>query len=287
MDIQKHQNEIAATRVGGFGGSDAKLFVRLAEVGDPSKLAATYQKRIAVALGLTPYISVPATEAMQKGHDFEELFAIQHPELQREVYLERNLAKNFKTFAHADFVDDYYGQRIIYELKYSDVYSTLELMRLHEAQLQWYYLLGADCVVLETKKSSQRIDNEFYLREKIETGIEILDAALSDGWQPVVSEDYAPDEITIANLQTLKGLKMQAALLDERIKALTAEIGEIMTANMVQNMTADGITVTMVAPTTRQSVDAKKLQQLHPDVYAEVLKTSEVKGSIKVTLKQS
>ena len=49
-----HQKEIEQSRIGGFGGSDAKMFYKVGLKG-MSALSATDMKRIAAAKGLQPY----------------------------------------------------------------------------------------------------------------------------------------------------------------------------------------------------------------------------------------
>ena len=48
----QHQMEIENTRVGGFGGSDAALFLRIAKKGGVEGLSNTDLYRIAVAMGI-------------------------------------------------------------------------------------------------------------------------------------------------------------------------------------------------------------------------------------------
>lgn len=47
-----------------------------------------------------------------------------------------------------------------------------------------------------------------------------------------------------------------------------------------------GVTITYLKPTTRASVDSKKLKELHPDIYAECEKISEVGDSVRITVKE-
>ena len=68
-----HKNEIEATRVGGFGGSDAKMFYKIGLKG-LSALNNTDKKRIRVAKGIDEYKPAPVSEAMQRGHDFEDWY---------------------------------------------------------------------------------------------------------------------------------------------------------------------------------------------------------------------
>ena len=58
MEEIKHQQEIQSTRVGGFGGSDAAMFLRIAKKGGVEGLSNTDLYRIAVAMGIKPYVPV-------------------------------------------------------------------------------------------------------------------------------------------------------------------------------------------------------------------------------------
>ena len=75
LEQQQHQMEIETSRVGGFGGSDAALFLRIAKKGGVEGLSNTDLYRIAVAMGIKPYVPVSPTEAMQNGHIFEDSYA--------------------------------------------------------------------------------------------------------------------------------------------------------------------------------------------------------------------
>ena len=45
------------------------------------------------------------------------------------------------------------------------------------------------------------------------------------------------------------------------------------------------MTITRILPSKRISVDNKKLQTEHPDIYNSVIKESNIKGSVRITLK--
>ena len=47
----------------------------------------------------------------------------------------------------------------------------------------------------------------------------------------------------------------------------------------------DFITVTYIAPTTRTSLDTKRLKAEHPEIYGEYLTESEVKASVRIKAK--
>ena len=161
LEQQQHQMEIETTRVGGFGGSDAAMFLRIAKKGGVEGLSNTDLYRIAVAMGIKPYVPVPVTEAMQNGHIFEDSYAryldAQGKPYEREVKLmAKKQPKNFKIFAHADFTFDGKVYKtnntfiFVHECKFiQDQATTIEeVAKNYQAQLQWYYLMGAEYVDL-------------------------------------------------------------------------------------------------------------------------------------------
>ena len=101
-----HQNEIESTRVGGFGGSDAKMFYKIGlkglsslsnsdkvriRVRRGSHLTTPYRRRQRCARGTTLRIGLPTR------------FKHHTDKMDRERKISARLAVNFDTFAHADF----------------------------------------------------------------------------------------------------------------------------------------------------------------------------------------
>lgn len=103
-----HQKKIEQSRVGGFGGSDAKMFYKIGLNG-LSALSNTDKLRIRVAKGIDEYKPIMQTEAMQKGHDFEDWWAdwfggaFRGFTREHRVEPDVKMARNFNVFAHADF----------------------------------------------------------------------------------------------------------------------------------------------------------------------------------------
>ena len=58
-----------------------------------------------------------------------------------------------------------------------------------------------------------------------------------------------------------------------------------MSINNVKKWETDNIVVTYVAPTTRESIDSKRLKKEQPDIYSQFIKTSKIKESIKIKIK--
>src|SRR5690554_4165969 len=149
------KQEIIATRKGGFGGSDAKMFYKVGQKGIEA-LSDTDKRRIAVALGQVEYIETPTTEAMEAGNEFEKWLADNVFTIDKgwtnnyKLETPFNPERNFVTFAHADFFAEMpYNtpapEKIVLECKYTGS-SLKQTVGDYMAQLQWYFLQGADVV---------------------------------------------------------------------------------------------------------------------------------------------
>lgn len=96
---------------------------------------------------------------------------------------------------------------------------------------------------------------------KIENGISILDTAVSN---------------KIAEFErAMKAIKDQEEALKEAIKAE-------MEAKGILKVETDGMTITYVASTSRETFDKNKFQDDFPDLYDEYVKLSPVKSSIRI-----
>jgi regulator of replication initiation timing len=98
---------------------------------------------------------------------------------------------------------------------------------------------------------------------KIENGNTILDIA--------VSNQIAEFE------RQAKAIKEQEEALKEAIKAE-------MEAKGILKIETDGMTISYIAPTTRETFDNRKFKADNPDMYDEYVKLSPVKSSIRIKL---
>ena len=293
MTTTNHKNEIEATRVGGFGGSDAKMFYKIGLKG-LSALNNTDKKRIRVAKGIDEYKPVPVSEAMQRGHNFEDWYEKQAfaPIAEREVVISSMLAKNFKTFAHADFFSN--GE--VWELKclanpgkaYEDYFE----------QLQWYHRLRATKVWLVVCDSSKEFSDGVLLPVEIKrdnnvidilsNGIKLLDEswddldlAVGDDWNETDLMPFEKQDI-VAFTSYLQQIKELEALAEEREKAVL----EFMRANNIKSLKSDYYTVTFTPDGTKSTLDKSKLFKEHPEINeTDYQKISPRKAFIKVVLK--
>ena len=84
----------------------------------------------------------------------------------------------------------------------------------------------------------------------------------------------------------IKSIEEKKKKAEEQAKELRAELMKAMEANGVKSFENDLIRITYVAPSTRQSIDSAKLKKEQPEIYANYLKSSEVKASLRITLKE-
>ena len=297
----RDNEELKRSHANGFGGSDAKMFAKIGTKGIES-LSTTEKKRILVALGKMEADDFGGNVYTEAGHLFEDWCEqgnfIKNSE--REKYIEREgLAKNFKVFTHADFYNEQTGA--VYECKYSQD-PTYKVFEDYFEQLQWYYMLGAKSVTLvhgwgavlpfevagygfqDVVKEEATI---YYMKQ----GIEILDRAIEDG----AFDEYKQTEIADKDMvgEAAKAVRALAYIMTtiKEAEQLANQHKETLLAWMeahgVLNIKGDGFTVSYVSPTTRKTFDTKKAQADFPALKDDkYYKTSAVKSSVKITLKQ-
>ena len=306
-ELKNHQQEIENTRVGGFGGSDAALFLRIAKKGGVDGLSNTDLYRIAVAMGIKPYVPVPVTEAMQNGHIFEDSYERMLKDswvnFDREVKLVAECQpKNFKIFAHADFIINGKTHNpakkfvIVHECKFiaDEEKSADDVAETYKAQLQWYYMLNVEYVDLirgygdPTHPSTQNlvIDEDETIVEQLLQGIQILDEAIESGWVPEIEEEYAAamSEKMQNIIADYERLKFEKNAIDEKLDELQKQIIEYMTIGNVAKINATLGTISRTADSVVESFDSTKFKKENADLYNQYLKKSTRKGSIRYTI---
>lgn len=77
----------------------------------------------------------------------------------------------------------------------------------------------------------------------------------------------------------------QAKVIKDAEDRLKAAILEEMERKGVIKLDSDELTITYVAPTTRESFDSKALRSDLPDVYDAYTKLSPVKASVRIKIK--
>ena len=96
------------------------------------------------------------------------------------------------------------------------------------------------------------------------------------------------DHETTALLDEQKLLKVTREL--ERVtnekKAFEAQLVEIMERNGTKSIKTKYFIISYIEEHSQRKLDTKALQEAHPDLCAEFMKTSTVKASVKITLKK-
>lgn len=295
-----HQQKIEESRVGGFGGSDAKMFYKIGLNG-LSALSNTDKLRIRVAKGIDDYKPIMQTEAMQKGHDFEDWFAEEFADdlngLKREYRInpESAFAINFDVFAHADFFNE--DKKWAFELKcVSNVDAVQEN---YMAQLQWYYMLGCKrvgLIVCDSKydnfedglQEPAGVEKNKHYIEMLRHGIKLLDdnwdklnLKIGDEWD---ESDLFPSEqkevqLMTSYLQQIKAMELQ-------IEESKAKLLDMMTESGVKSIKSESYNIAVVPAGTTSRFDKKKLLSDHPEINeADYTSTSDRKAYLKITLK--
>lgn len=110
----------------------------------------------------------------------------------------------------------------------------------------------------------------------------LIEADLSDA-----DYDYSPafpDYIT-ENEASLCALGKRISELTEEYNAIKGEVLQKMIENNDKSFDTGNILITVVAPTVRETFDSKKFKAEHEDLYADYIKQSTTKESLKLTLR--
>jgi hypothetical protein len=287
-EAQAHAQEIQQTRVGGLGGSDAAIVLKIGLRG-LSALTATDLKRLCIMTGKMPVETFAGNAHTNAGHAFEDYaeshlpwgIAVNTPKpYEREKVLEQKLADNFKTFAHADFAAGKNRLQII-ECKFVQK-PTDKVAQEYYAQLQWYYLLGAQSVHLyhatgkaepfEVEEATlQPIERDEETIKALLNGVKILDEALTDGWEPILPDkmdiDDAPTMVQTA-FETLAQIKAKEAELKTQKEQATAVLKSFVEDFGLTGLTSSGETKHQVIysrATPTKTFDAAKFLADHPE----------------------
>lgn len=293
MLTQEHEQEIQDSRVGGFGGSDAYMLVGIArrlKARQPLAWGQITRLKIAKGMKKTDVFSTPETEA---GHAFEDEVAKTLPGVwYREVRMEQPLAKNFKTFAHADFMVPVMGA--VKECKWTQCRTLPSLLSYYRWQLQWYYLMGAKSVSLcycISKGDGQPLETGTVdVPEDKEVQEQLLEAVhiIDDMWDeiPLEAPIFSTDDDRVP-LRVITALEVarDARRAIEAAKVELAAAEEVVLSWMEQqhakgvNM-EDGTYVGYRLPSVQQRFDTAKFRREHPDMFAAYMKMTETKGGL-------
>lgn len=282
-EAQKHEQEIQRTRVGGLGGSDAAIIYKIGLNG-LGALTATDMKRLAIMTGQAEQDNWGGNAYTNAGHAFEDYAENALPwgtdGYEREKVLESKLAYNFRTFAHADFVTGpIHGDVIECKFVQSD---TAKVVEKYYAQLQWYYMLGAQTVTLYHGQGTAdpfevqsgelvNVERDEEAIRALLNGIRILDEALAKGWKPdnceKVELSNTPEAVQRA-FDVLAEIRAKEAELKEQKEAASAILKEYIEDWGISSIFTSGEIkhqVIYVKSGTTLTFDAQKFLKEHPE----------------------
>lgn len=305
-EAQMHQQEIQNTRVGGLGGSDAALILKIAIQG-LAALTTTDMKRLCVMTGQAEPDNFGGNAYTNAGHAFEEyaenILPLDGIKYEREKYIENRLADKFKTFAHADFAIMDNSDLVVIECKYVQI-PTEKVIWKYYAQLQWYYMLGANRVALyhgmgavdpfcPEECNFVEIPRDDQTVEILLQGIKILNDALREGWLPELPDkmavEDAPDNVrkAFAELASVKMEEKAIAARKAAAQAVLKDFCEDMSLTGIYSNAEKKVQIIYAKATSGKAFDAAKFLAEHPEINAEDTPEyfKETKRSASVTMR--
>jgi len=107
----------------------------------------------------------------------------------------------------------------------------------------------------------------------------------------IYKQEVVATEDRLAQLVQLKydmdELDRQKKEIDRQMSEITDTVKDLMRDKGIKTFENDLVKITYVAPTTRESIDSKKLKAELPEIAAKYTKTSEVKDSVRITWREA
>lgn len=99
-------------------------------------------------------------------------------------------------------------------------------------------------------------------------------------------QEFNKDNNAVAIMKQIAAISKQKKELEEQEKQVRTSLEAAMEQYGIKSFDNDILKVVYVAPTTKTSVDSAKLKKEQPDIYAKYTKTSDVKASVRITVKE-
>ena len=97
-----------------------------------------------------------------------------------------------------------------------------------------------------------------------------------------VESGYVLDKQSIEEIREVEKL---AKAVKQRQDNIKAELLKVMEQNGIIKIENEDLLINYIAPTTRETFDAKKLKEDNQDLYDLYVKLSDVKASVRIKLK--
>lgn len=98
-------------------------------------------------------------------------------------------------------------------------------------------------------------------------------------------QEFNKDEKALAIMKQFSAIMKQKKELENQEKEARTALEAAMGQFGIKSFENDIIKVTYVAPTTKTTIDSKLLKMNLPEVYEKYAKTSNVKASVRITIK--
>lgn len=294
---EAHAQEIANSRVGCLGGSDAAMVLKVGRSGIEA-LSNTDLKRLRVMLGMEERVDFGGNAATKAGHDFEDYVAELVIHTHREYRMTGGNFRHFEIIAHADFYDE--NTRGVIECKNVQKLSSAAVLKRYYAQLQWYYLLGADVVHLLHGRGMEQpfeVESFNFVPKNAQTVAELSKGLLliDDYCDKILLDRVVAQENTMSDTlaDLVRKFADQKVFADEASKKLDeirTEIFEYMQENELTTIKhAELGVVSFKKSSVTRKLDTDKVLQIYPELQNDptLWKTSNVKASVSINLKKS
>lgn len=86
-------------------------------------------------------------------------------------------------------------------------------------------------------------------------------------------------------MRSIAELDKQKKMLEAKDAEIRKELQKVMDECGIKQFENDIVKITYVAPTTRESIDSKKLKADLPEIAEKYMKMTQVKGSVRITVK--
>lgn len=302
---KSHAEEIKTSRVGGLGGSDATMVLKIGRNGLQA-LSNTDVKRLRVMLGLDEPCNFGGNAATEAGHAFEDYIADRLRLIYPLGYIreEKMIGEDFgafKTFAHADFMT---ASKKVIECKFVQD-TTQNVLAKYYAQLQWYYYLGADCVTLchgfGDVEPFKVIDYTFLDVPRDESAVEDIRKGLRLILEYCQSEQAVSAPVEVDMQAKQRKLVRKYLTRKRKVDAMTAEMEQIkaeLQAEMEEGNIAkvsgaldsnNTAVVTFRKGSTRRTLDTTKTLAKYPELneQGDLWKTTTAKSSLTIQIKET
>ena len=288
-----HAQEIANSRVGCLGGSDAAMVAKVGRSG-VGALSNTDIKRLRIMLGLEEYRQFGGNIYTKAGHDFEDMVQDMFDFPEREKRLEGDRYKHFICISHADF----YRDGVVVECKCVQHTDTAKVLKKYMPQLQWYYMNGAGGVQLLHGCGLDGniaivdvvpVGFDTHLLNELRKGCELIDAYCEEllaGNVEQLNEQEQADEYMQEQLAIWRTKKQAIDTLTNELNEVRDSILAYMEENEIVSTRHDDIRVSYTKQSVTRTLDTRKILTAYPELKEcdELYTEKERKASITISI---